>query len=487
MPIQDINQVRIEHGRLIPVEPFNDKRIDKGIKIVHPILALFADLLAKVGLGSGTLAVRVNSKKIHLNKESCKQKLPEGETFSSNEDLIKKIKEIFNKQRPPNQATGLKSSSLTTEVPEPQGDSSTRDSILDEIKPIVPNHRAPTTQPILTSVESKPSESQNSPLQPTPAEVVPLSPPANNPSDVNLVAAPSENIPEALSSVERIEEKLLEAVRSKDIDRCREYLKKGANVNFVDPISGNTLLMEAIKEGSLDLVKLLLPNKALFGEDVLTLAEKERTSLTSHLEVMKKTRQRDFSGENKLKELEDIQKFLSFSLFYTWLGQTTDWNKKTRADYENLAAKCKVAFQNNPKVEMTLHHHQYRWGFSYYYGEILGQPEYVPIPHEMCSRLRKIQEIDPMADWIPIPNPKYKTIVTAKITLETHNPSSGSATTEQDLTDLIDGAKMSPNSLNILRALVPYATSIKGHISEAKYSKLRELVPEYPEKSILDT
>ena len=57
---------------------------------------------------------------------------------------------------------------------------------------------------------------------------------------------------------------LAPAIKQNNADAVEELLKKGADVNFRDPDSGNTMLYLAVEEGNLNILQMLLDE----GKDV---------------------------------------------------------------------------------------------------------------------------------------------------------------------------------------------------------------------------
>ena len=135
---------------------------------------------------------------------------------------------------------------------------------------------------------------------------------------------------------------------------------------------------------------------------------------------------------------------------------------------------------------MKLHYWDFRHGFRFYYGEIAGKENLVPIPWTEGRILNLQKDKESGGTWWPLKDSKDSSYFSAKITeKEIHSPSLGSMSTSTYLCDLLSEVRAKANvkdeSFRILEALVPCAYLVKDAVGENSYSRLRELIPDYPE------
>ncbi len=366
--------------------------------------------------------------------------------------------------------------------------------------------------------------------------------------DLKIFSAGQEEIEKALPSVERRDVALWLAAKITNTSLCRDLISKGAPLDFQDPLHEETTLIQAIKTYNVELVRILLlaganrQKKNVLGENALTIAKKEGDHLTTHLKVMESIGQRDFLAPSQLKKIKEIISLLEVveaskgkelsqtpdefastksdvkptklgsnsdqnlfkpfderlkdaedaeEEFMRWV-KNADFHEFNRAEYEQAATKFKASSrQNLPQVEMKLHYHGFRFGPGFYYGEITGLKkglkEYVAISPLEGMILNKQKEIEPEGSWLPCSTP-HKGRASVKITdNKTHYPPSGSMTTGQYLSSLVDdlgisqGGSKESEAYKILKALITnYAPMVKNEIGDIQYARLRKLIPEYP-------
>lgn len=266
---------------------------------------------------------------------------------------------------------------------------------------------------------------------------------------------------------------LLSSTASKDVNLslCKQLLDKGANPDFKDPQGKATSLVCAIAQENGPLVRLLLEA----GADP-TIPEPSGLSLL------------EFA---KLQKNQDVIALLEKATLASAYDEFVNWSSKTNFkvdEYEQASAKLKAMAQKLPKEEMKLHYHEFRFGFSFFYGELSNQEEFVPLHFQVGRILSKQKELEPEGTWLPVILPKNNEAVSAKIT-EEKDRDHGSEKTSSYLDNLLRTArslhkpmqKNTSEAYKILKALILYAPSVKNELGNAKYDELRKLIPEYPE------
>ncbi len=145
-------------------------------------------------------------------------------------------------------------------------------------------------------------------------------------SDKHLFSLTCEEIEKALPSVKNQDHALWFSSKIGNISLCKELIKKGANVNFRDPLKGETPLINAIYNCNTELVRYLLEAGAQSkirddsGNDARDTADKRYNSLIRRLEQIRNEGSHSSVLENEKKNCEKVISFLKAVEAYSGIG-----------------------------------------------------------------------------------------------------------------------------------------------------------------------
>jgi hypothetical protein len=170
------------------------------------------------------------------------------------------------------------------------------------------------------------------------------------------------------------------------------------------------------------------------------------------------------------------------SKFFEWC-ETAKNQEDLDKDFKQEIAKVKQASEGLISKNMTLYHQNFRFGFSFYYGENEGEKKLVPISKQDANLLLWQLANDAEGSWWPIKDPLTNSFFKPKITVKDLPPPSGSTPTNQYLSDLLKWASFNREGreYSILEALTPYSQKILDCCGKLTYRKIKQLFPDYPE------
>lgn len=206
------------------------------------------------------------------------------------------------------------------------------------------------------------------------------------------------------------------------------------------------------------------------------------------------------SVEDEIINLDNVTEIVDKSVenFMEWwgikgnvLGQG-DYDKQMK-DVNDIVNKF-----NLPRKKFILHRQGYRFGFTFYYGDIVGSTndKYLPIPFATGTVLTWISKNNVNSDDSSEENKSSESndyvwplkdfegnYFIPECTVKIYGPPSGSMPTSQHIDEMLRASIYNSNYMKILISLTPYAEQL-AESYPMTYLRVVDNVPGYPEDYI---